>query len=324
MIHVKTAGHDDRRDALEMILHGGEPAPRDQQIAEMLLAVDRGELSLDGLLVARDGRHLSGAALIVMQPDGCGFLWPPAVFSPPSTNGPSAEDVADALLQAAVNRIDSANGWLSQCLLEPADTINAERLLRNGFRRLTDLEYLSRSLHEPLPSPSPGSRLEILRRDPREHRTRFAKVIERTYQNTSDCPGLDGLRTGTEAVSGHLTTGHFLPEQWMILSDKAGEVGVLILADHPDQHAWELVYMGVVPEARGRGYGREIVQTALHSAQQSGRDRLLLAVDRQNRFARDVYEEFGFCSFDVKSVYIRPGPGVRNQAPPPRPAPREP
>ena len=33
------------------------------------------------------------------------------------------------------------------------------------------------------------------------------------------------------------------------------DVGVLLLADHPRARHWELMYMGLVPEARGTGLG---------------------------------------------------------------------
>ena len=98
-----------------------------------------------------------------------------------------------------------------------------------------------------------------------------------------------------------------LPDQWLVFRDGGRDVGVLVFADHPEQNAWELVYMGVVAEARGRGFGREMVGIGLQSALRSGRDNLVLAVDGRNVFARRIYESFGFCGFDVKSVYVRTG-----------------
>ena len=37
---------------------------------------------------------------------------------------------------------------------------------------------------------------------------------------------------------------------------------MLLLADHPKARHWELMYMGLVPEVRGRGWGRQIARYA--------------------------------------------------------------
>ena len=40
------------------------------------------------------------------------------------------------------------------------------------------------------------------------------------------------------------------------------EIGCLILTDYPEHSTWELIYLGVVPAARGQGWGLEIVRHA--------------------------------------------------------------
>jgi ribosomal protein S18 acetylase RimI-like enzyme len=116
---------------------------------------------------------------------------------------------------------------------------------------------------------------------------------------------LNGLRNGLEAVAGHRLTGVPLLDGWLVFRDETCDVGVLLLADQPEQNAWELVYMGVVPEARGRGYGRAIVAEAIRRAANSSRRDLLLAVDERNRYAETIYEAAGFEFLDRKRVFAR-------------------
>ena len=52
----------------------------------------------------------------------------------------------------------------------------------------------------------------------------------------------------------------------------------------PEWAAWDVAYVGVVPEERGRGYGREIMHKALAVARADGVARLTLSVDARNLF----------------------------------------
>lgn len=274
---------------------------REREIADVICVGSIGELSLEGLLLATRNGEPVGVCLTMLQPDGCGFVWPPVVASKSNP-----EDVADALLQDVARRLDDAGAWIGQCLLDADQTVDAKLLTRNGFQRLTELVYLQRSLKEPLPDRSVGRRVDVVRVDSHAGERRLGELIERTYDASQDCQGLDGLRSGREAVHGHRATGVLLPEQWMIFREVGEDAGVLILADQPGQNAWELVYMGVVPEARGRRYGEDIVHVALQEARRSEREWLVLAVDAKNDAARRVYDVFGFAQFDSKVVFVRP------------------
>ena len=63
-----------------------------------------------------------------------------------------------------------------------------------------------------------------------------------------------------EVLSGYRTTGVFDPQRWLLVRQDGEDVGCLLLADHPTSSQWELVYMGLVPEVRGRGLGIELVR----------------------------------------------------------------
>ncbi len=82
-------------------------------------------------------------------------------------------------------------------------------------------------------------------------------------------------------------------------------VGVLLLTHVPLRPAIELVYVGVVPQARGRSYGRLLVRLAIEAASRARKDHLMLAVDRRNHYALKIYGELGFTETDRRHAWIR-------------------
>src|SRR5262249_31332116 len=157
------------------------------------------------------------------------------------------------------------------------------RLLKAvGFRHLADLVYLScEAARFPLVAPDPCEvEFEEFRLDQRQ---RMADVMQRTYEGTLDCTALDGVREMNDVINGYMATGAFRPENWLCVRNDGRDVGVLILADHPGAKHRELVYMGIVPEFRGRGWGRQIAHYAQWLTRGARLERLLVAVDAANK-----------------------------------------
>ena len=67
----------------------------------------------------------------------------------------------------------------------------------------------------------------------------------------------------------------------------------------------ELVYMGLVPDARGNGWGRAMVRHAQWLARRRDRSQLVLAVDQKNLPALAMYEAASFVGWDNRSVWMR-------------------
>jgi mycothiol synthase len=63
--------------------------------------------------------------------------------------------------------------------------------------------------------------------------------------------------------------------------------------------------MGLVPESRGCGWGRQIAQYAQSRAMQAQVERIVLAVDAVNEPALRMYRATGFQMWDERSVYAR-------------------
>ena len=190
-----------------------------------------------------------------------------------------------------------------QALLPADGPADAELLVATGFQHLSDLLYLV-CLADEFPSASPCSELQFEPYSPARH-ARFAQVVEATYEDTLDCPAVNGVRSIDDVLQGYRATGHFDPERWFIVRHQGEEIGCLILTDYPEHAIWELIYMGLLPAARGHGWGLEIVRHALWLARQAARNRVVLAVDAANEPALRMYATAGFRSWDQTAVYIR-------------------
>jgi ribosomal protein S18 acetylase RimI-like enzyme len=91
----------------------------------------------------------------------------------------------------------------------------------------------------------------------------------------------------------------------LFIRNAGKDVGVLLLADHPQGRHWELMYMALVPEARGRGWGRQITHYAQWLARGANVERVLVAVDVANTPAVKMYRDCGFEVWDRRAVFVR-------------------
>ncbi len=190
-----------------------------------------------------------------------------------------------------------------QALMSADGTTDAELLVAAGFQHVSDLLYLV-CLADDFPTTLPCLELRFEPYSPALH-ARFARLVDATYKDTLDCPAVNGVRSIDDVLQGYRATGHFDPGRWFIVYDQATEIGCLILTDYPEHAIWELIYMGLLPAAQGRGRGLEIVRHALWLARQAARNRLVLAVDAANEPALRMYAAAGFRSWDRTAVYIR-------------------
>ena len=99
-------------------------------------------------------------------------------------------------------------------------------------------------------------------------------------------------------------SGEFDPSRWLLFRSRQRDAGVLLLNDHPQQDAWELVYLGVAPDCRGQGIGRAMLAHGLDMARAAKRACVLLAVDCRNEYASKVYDDLGFLESDRKAVHV--------------------
>lgn len=291
---VQLALPDDRAEALALVLAGRPAADRARHVAAWADAVSRSQAEL---WAGYRGDCLAVAMLVQVQPGRTAVVLPPR-----SQAGEPRRSAAELLTQVAAD-LAIRGVRLGQALLEPDDPDAAEVLISAGFRHASDLLYLV-SLAASFPTTPPTDGLEYVPYAT-ERRDRLAAIIERTYEGSLDCPGLDKVRSIDEVLDGYQGVGVFDPARWLIVQRQGADVGCLLLADHPANNAWEIVYMGVAPQARGRRYGVAIARFAQWLTRGAGRDRLTAAVDAENGPATAAYAEAGFVSWDRRSVFLR-------------------
>lgn len=244
----------------------------------------------------------------------------PSVAEPPTLAERSSliRQVCDEL-----SRDDPRTGGpgvrLAQSLLEPGESIAAAALEQAGFTRLGELEYLrwidtgSPASHDAPDLTGVGiERLVNLSRRVGDARARsmLLQALERSYVDTLDCPELCGLRAPDDVLASHRSVGTFDPRTWWVVTHHGEPAGCLLLSYVPEQDGYELVYVGVGPEVRGRGLGAHLLWLCVQEARDARASRpvsggITCAVDTRNTPALGLYSGFGFRRFATRTPFIR-------------------
>lgn len=287
--------------ALEILFATFPVDEQQPRIDATLISVRDGKLDLSGLRWALQHDVPVGVSLSMEQPDGITLVWPPVVTT--AATDPIA--VEAALMSELTARLDASSARLGQILLDPAEITDVTVYHAHGFSTVTDLDFLVRELAEPFPTGEeiPGWTAETF--DETRNADRFAAVIEATYAGSQDCTVLEGLRDGREALASHRLSGQFRPELWVVYKVGGADVAVVLLNEHQEQSAVELVYFGVTPPARGHGYGHAALIHALNAAFAQGSRLVFLAVDARNSFANNVYARLGFSHLSRRQALFR-------------------
>jgi ribosomal protein S18 acetylase RimI-like enzyme len=186
-----------------------------------------------------------------------------------------------------------------------------ERLAAAGYSRAAEVLVLARDGMATAGATLAGlgePRLHFVACPPSDGQ-RLYQVLRATQLESRDLPEFHGVLAVEDLVAGYAETGHSGWAHWRIAchaQDAATtDVGCLLLADHPDSSRCELLYLGLIPAARGRGWGRALVDHAIRLASELGRTQIIAAVDAANDPAIAVYAAAGFIEQDRKSVWLK-------------------
>jgi ribosomal protein S18 acetylase RimI-like enzyme len=286
--------------ALRLVFQHLSEAERVGRVAHALTLICQNELDPRGILVARRTSKLVGAMVCLRLAGAGGLVWPPQ-----SLRDGSSRETADLLVRAACAWLHEGGAKAAQAIIQPEETILAEPLERNGFQHITGLWYMRHPLEPTVGSSAKGTTFNSY---PQCDQQAFRQTLMRTYQGTLDCPELNGLRTADEIIEGHQAQGQHDPTLWWLIVQKKRPVGVLLLTHMPAWEALDISYLGVVPEARGRGLGRILAARALEEARARQVRQVTLAVDRRNLPAWNMYRQLDFEPHEEREVYLRIGP----------------
>ncbi len=296
------------RGAALAVLYRRIPAAlRDRLVAGVLEEASRGEVDLSGLWVARArAGRITGVLLTQALAGKAAAVWAPEVRATWRRSALAAE-----LVEAAMADLSARGYRLAQAVLdESAGPQAGQDLTRGGMPRVTELLYLERDTATPLSmavASTPGVPGPCFEWRPfsSEVELEFRAVLQATYLGSLDMPELEGTRGLDDILEGHRAAGLFVPDRWR-LGRIAGEpeaAAVLLMAEVPGRDAWEVVYLGLTPEARGRGLGRAVLRHALELAA-AHTPRLELAVDLRNTPAVRLYRDAGFVTRNRRTVHL--------------------
>ncbi|HTN74141.1 MAG TPA: GNAT family N-acetyltransferase [Pirellulaceae bacterium] len=251
---------------------------------------------LVGLLEARHNDHLLGATLAMLLPGRSALIYQPRLVA-------EAPPAVASLLWTAQDAFLKRNAVRIAQEMLPCDAHDDAAAARAaGFEIEVELLYYSCAAAN-FPPAAPMGALTAMS-CPASERPRLERLIERTYVDTLDCPELNGVRSSADVIDGYLENGPWLPDRWLLLQVGGVDVGCLLTTRH-SAASCELVYLGLVPEIRGRGLGKLAIQHALWLARQLGCDEMTVAFDVRNTPARRIYEQAGFREYERRRVLLR-------------------
>jgi mycothiol synthase len=290
-----------RPEALaQLVARGGAP---DHGRAQRFLEFARtNRIALDSLWAAEDdtGRIVD----VVLAVPNVGRT---AMFFASRPLAQRSVGALAAVIDHAAMDMALGGAHLGQALLEPEEHFEAKAFTAARFLELARLSYLERPLPRRKPHGLPpmpdGCRVEPFRE---ELESDVVAALESSYEQTLDCPGLRGLRETRDILAGHRATGIFEPELWRILRLNGRAVGVLLMNPSPQHGSIELVYIGLAPEARGRGLGVALLRHGLSLVSGRGERTMNLAVDERNDPALRLYRNEGFTPALRRVAMIRP------------------
>lgn len=296
---VRPIRKEETEPALRLLLgHGGGLADDETVLHFLQFALHRRIDLTETWAIVADGR-IAWAVLPTPAPGRTLLLLSPTT-PPPSRHAAAARQMLGRVCEQ-----HARSGYhLAQVLLEPGCRTVADLHAQAGFRRLATLLYMQRRLTRVAAGPALPTGFSLHTYSPQTH-SRFAHAIQQSYIGSLDCPGLNGRRDIEDVIAGHKASGEFDPASWFLLCERDAERGVVLVSRIHGQNAAELIYLGLAPDARGRGLGDLLLRLALSSASSAGCEHLMLAVDSANRPATRLYERHGFRRLHVRDVLLR-------------------
>jgi mycothiol synthase len=307
---VRQAKAEELNQAIGLILGSGNQPASESQVGDFYRLTAQRGIDLSRVQVAAVGEKLIWAVMPIASP-GRTLL----ILSPNSMFDAAQYGSAEQLVRSVC---DDYNGRcrLAQVLLDP--TAEAVRAVyrRLGFQEMAQLDYLHAPVRRIKSPPVLPPEMEFAAYSPQSH-AYFGQAIRESYEQSLDCPALNGLREIEDVIQGHRAAGqvggdgNFDPLLWRVLLHRPNPpgppqpCGVLLLCRTDPGDSMELVYLGVSPSVRRRGLATCLLRHALATAAEDKRKRLTLAVDTANAPALQLYYRHGFQKVGVKIALIK-------------------
>jgi ribosomal protein S18 acetylase RimI-like enzyme len=291
-------------EALRFLLSGGRSDFLVASRAEQLQRHLRGERRRPALWWGRRGRRCVAAAMAVHNPGRVSLL----LHSPADAEGVDTSALP-AVMKAAAEQNLRAGCSFVQVMVEDDRDADRAAVQAAGFSLLARLIQMKQSP----PHPAADELADLRWRSGEQFSPEeLARVIAATYEGSLDCPRLSGARRIEDVITGHKAGGVYRPQSWWIVDVGDAAAGCVLMNDCTAGRAAEIVYLGVVPHVRGRGFGRRLLRHAGADAHARGLESIELAVDEQNAYALRMYESEGYRVTQRRWAYVMFAPRLRS------------
>lgn len=326
---------DELAECLGVIFSRLPESERSLRIQGLFDLFSQGELHLPGIFCVKRNGRIVGGIFSHTRSDKTVLIWPPGTVE-------GEENSIRTMLHERMSAyFEEVGAEIAIALCEQWDVIPEQEFEQAGFEYLSDLFYLVansnvfpveaglgelvfepvaldsdrlESACRPCQASEKGLELDEVVIDDYNERQKerfFAgpgfqeliRLVDRTYEGTLDFPQLCGIAPTETVLRRYQNDGLFRPDLWWRIRQQGEDVGCLLLTDCGIDFPLELTYVGIVPEFRGRGLAKQIVQFALWKTRGEGRTMLTVSVDRQNSPALHVYQQSGFQIYDRKGMY---------------------
>lgn len=309
-LHVVRAAPERAEEALSALLAAGPAAS-----ARFARQAEAAKISLERMWCLAD--DLGRYRLAVLAVPSLGRTAMLLASHPRSAS--EAQVLGAAISAAAAGCADVSD--IAQALVEPSRPLDLAAFEAGGLRRLATLDYLEKEIpraaaastrRKPLPAgwtigPAADPRV-LASADPSALgdacRAEIASVLDESYKDTRDCPGLAGMRRTPDVLDGHFGLGP-RPRFWLVARKDGRALGVCLVNGSPDAANAELVYLGLAREARGLGIAGALLDESLEICAKARVGIVTLAVDELNAPARALYLARGFRKTSARAALVR-------------------
>ncbi|MCA9102051.1 MAG: GNAT family N-acetyltransferase [Planctomycetales bacterium] len=315
---IRPAGPEDIGPALDMLLAAQTsrqastlgPCERLAMHDHLVREIVPGDDASPGLFVAVEGGHVIAAVSLTERPGRVLQMSVPVVAAEENRT------VVAPLLDAALDSPRVRAARLVQVLSQPDRQFEHLALVSAGFEQGSELLYLlcpqttltgdgcASEASRDVQNADTVARLEFATIDPLQVEPRHQRLIAATYEGSLDCPALAGARDIDDEIASYRGADEFVHRDWFVVRHNARDIGCLLLAAQADTRFWEIVYVGLIPDVRGRGWGRRLVRKAMDVAAAAGARGIVLGVDANNRPAVNMYGACGFVRWERRLVYL--------------------
>jgi ribosomal protein S18 acetylase RimI-like enzyme len=265
--------------------------------------IESGALDPAGVLLAKQDGEPVAAAAVQFLPGGSAVVIPPVSSAltprPPLQIGEGEMVLAEAI----VTCLREQSAPIAYAFLDAGADHLADPLLPHGFRAVTRITHMLRT-GGAVPPPSAAVRFIPAH----DHPAAFEDALLASYDGTLDVPEACCGRAAADILAGYRASQPDPPLWWLAVDSRSGDdarpVGVLLLTVIDTPGVMELGYLGVVPEARGRGVGKALLRYAVRTAAAHSCPDLNLSVDERNEPALQLYRAHGFRPYQWQRVVL--------------------